>query len=305
MTLSVRRLFWPTQETVTDFLPTESNTAGSIDLATDGVFVCGKKTRAATLIFTTTDLWTATFIGGDFTYSFRQAGINCGIVSARASVVLDQGVYWMGIGKFFCFDGFVKPLACDVDEYVFESFNDAQASLVWALANPQFNEITWFYPSANATACDRYVTYNYVEAHWVFGTLQRSAGVTQQAGATTPVPVLIGSDGRIYDHETGNARGGSANVYLESGPIELGEGDTVVRVQRIVPDDKTAGDVTASLYTAMFPDSTETLNGPYTLASPTSVRLTARQVRLKLTEAVATAWRVGVVRLGGIPGGRR
>jgi hypothetical protein len=84
-----------------------------------------------------------------------------------------------------------------------------------------------------------------------------------------------------------------------------------MRIQRIVPDDKTLGDVTASLYTSMAPDATETTdaaspaNGPYTLASVTSVRLTARQVRLKITESAAAAWRVGTVRIGVVPGGRR
>jgi hypothetical protein len=115
---------------------------------------------------------------------------------------------------------------------------------------------------------------------------------------------MIDSSGNVYDHETGSTRTGQT-VYLESGPMEIGEGDQVMRVQRIVPDDRTAGDVSASLYTSLHPNDSETLNGPYTLASPTSVRLTARQVRLRITEVVATTWRVGMIRLGAIASGRR
>jgi hypothetical protein len=34
------------------------------------------------------------------------------------------------------------------------------------------------------------------------------------------------------------------------------------------------------------------------LTAHTTIRLKARQIRVKLVEAVATAWRVGVIRLG-------
>lgn len=303
-TYSARRLYWPNQESINAFRAESTNTAGSFDLATDGILVCGRQARGQTLLWTTTDLWTMTYIGGTLVYSFAQAGKHCGIISQNAPVVLDSGAYWMGTDhRFFRYDGFVSPIACDVQDYVFNDFSETYAYKVWAFANPPFSEITWFYPSSNATECDRYVTYNYVEDHWVFGQMPRTAGVSHEVGGRTPV--LLGSDGTIYDHETGNTRGTLGTATIESGPVEIGDGDRVVRVQRIVPDDDTLGDVSASLYTSFFPDQAETLNGPYTLANPTSVRLTARQVRLKLTEAAATAWRVGVVRLGGVLGGRR
>lgn len=301
---SVRRVYWPSQETIDDFEPTDLNTAGSYDLATEGILICGKPTRGQTLLWTTLDLWTMTYQGGDFIFSFARVGTNCGIVGPQAMVILDTGAYWMGDSRFFVFNGFVSSLSCEVQDYVFGDFSSAYSYKVWTLANPQFSEITWFYPSSGASECDRYVTYNYVENHWTFGEMARCAGVTRRAGSSFPVPVLIDSSGHIYDHETGSTHG-SDTPYLESGPVQLGEGDNVVRLQRIVPDDKTQGDVTASIYTSMYPDETEVLNGPYTLASPTSIRLTARQVRIKLTEALATSWRVGVIRLGGIIGGRR
>lgn len=300
----IRRIFWPTQEGTDDWESTATNTAGTFDVATEGALICGKASRGQSLIWTQTDVWAMQYIGGTLVYAFQRVGNNCGIIGQHAMVVLDTMALWMGTNKFFAYDGFVRTIPCDVNDYVFGNLNTTYAFKVWALANPMFNEVTWFYPSGVNTECDSYVTFNYVENHWSFGTLQRNCGVTQQAGSTAGTPVLIDSTGHVYDHETGNARTGQT-VYLESGPIELGDGDQVMRIQRIVPDDKTLGDVSASLYTSLFPDSAETLNGPYTLASPTSVRLTARQVRVRLTEVVAAAWRVGVVRLGAIVGGRR
>jgi hypothetical protein len=300
---SIRRAYWATQETISDWVPSATNTAGSLDFATDGEFVCGKPTRGQTLLWTTRDLWTMTYIGGEFIYSIARVGDNCGIISKRAAVVIDTGAYWMGFGKFFIYDGFVKPIPCDVNDYVFLDFNTTTASTIFAIPNPRFGEVTWYYPATGAASPNRYVTYNYIEKHWVFGVLSRAAGVAVQAGAVNPVPVLIDANGNIYDHETGSARSGS--VFIESGPIELDAGDNVIRVQQIVPDDASLGDVSMSLYTSLFPDQSETLNGPYTLANPTSVRLTARQVRIRITEVLANAWQVGVVRLGGIRGGRR
>lgn len=304
MAYSIRRLFWPSQETVTDFAPTSVNSAGSFDLATDGVVICGRKTKTETLIWTSVDLWTANYIGAPFYYSFTQKGNDCGLIGQNAIAMVDSTAFWMSPKKqFFRFDGFVKVIPCEVTDYVFGNFNTTYGFKVFAFPNTEFSEVTWFYPSSSSTECDRYVTYNYLEDHWTFGTLSRSCAVVVQAGATTGVPVLIDSSGRIYDHETGNAR--SSSAYLESGPLELENGDHVAKVQRIVPDEESAAQVVAYLLTALFPNGTETTNGPYTLSSPTSVRLTARQFRVRLTESVASAWRVGVFRLGVIKGGRR
>lgn len=301
---SVRRVYWASQESISDWIPSDTNTAGSFDLSTEGVLVCGKPTKGQTLLWTNVDFWTMNYIGEPFVYSFTRVGTNCGIVGPHAVITIDDQAYWMGDNRFFHYNGFVSPIPCEVQDYVFNNFSSAYSYKVWGLANPQFSEVTWFYPSGGATECDSYVTYNYVEKHWTFGSLARVTGVTRRAGATFGVPVLIGSDGKVYDHETGTDHGDDSPT-LATGPIELAEGDNVVRIQRIIPDDETLGDVQLYIYTSMYPDGAETRNGPYTLANPTSVRLTARQVRLGFVEAVSNAWRVGVVRLGGIMGGRR
>lgn len=300
---SRRRVYWLSQETTSDgALDSTTNTAGSFDLATDGVITCARAVRGQTLIWTTTDVWAMSYIGGVLIYSFQRAGNNCGIIAPQAAVVLDTGAYWMGNGKFFHYDGFVVPLLCDVADYVFNGLNTAALGKVWTLANPKFNEVTWFYPSGSNTECDRYVTYNYVEEHWVYGAMSRGTGVTAWPGMTPAVPVLVQTT-TVRDHETGNVRGTAA--FLESGPMEIGDGDNTMRVQRVVPDDGTAGDVQGYLYSSLYPNGAETLSAAFTLNSPTSVRVTARQVRLRLEEVVATAWRVGMVRLGGIMGSRR
>lgn len=302
---SERRVYWASQETIDDYISTDINTGGSFDLTTDGRLIAGAAGRGQSLLWTDVDLWTMNYIGGDLIYSFVIAGSNCGIVSKRAAVVLNQGAYWMGRGKFFVYDGFVRALPCEVTDKVFGDFNESSAHTVWALANPRYNEVTWFYPSAAASSPNRYVTYNYQENHWAFGTLRRSVGVSQrfrQDIIDAPVPVMF-DDAQMYDHETANERGGQS--FLVSGPVQLGQGDRLMRLQGVLPDDKTAGDVQLRLFTSMAPDDVETLRGPFTLAAYSTMRATARQIRVKLEETGAVSWRVGKIRLAVRPAERR
>jgi hypothetical protein len=302
-----RMVAWATQEgglAEADWTPSATNTAGSFDLSTNGQLVCGKVGRGTTLLWTTVDLWGATYIGGELVYRFDKLGNNCGIISPNAAVVTDTAAYWMGQNGFYRFDGFVQPVPCDVQDYVFGSINRSYVHLIWALENPTYSEITWFYPHAAQTEITRYVTHNYRENHWVYGTLVRTAGVPYIAGVTTG-PVMTNGSGTIFTHETGTGRNSEGTPSLTSGPLELEDGDNLVQIQKVIPDDETVGDVNLTIYGAQNPDSSETTYGPYTLTASTSVRVKARQVRLKLTEAVASAWRVGVIRLGVVKSSRR
>lgn len=303
-----RMVTWATQEggfTGSDWVPGAANTAGDFALTTDGALVCGRRSRGATLLWTTTDLWTMTYIGGTFVYRFDQVGNKCGIISSQAAVVTDAAAYWMGYNGFYAFDGFVKPIPCAVHDYIFGDLNRDYAYLIWAVENPTFGEVTWFYPSSDATEIDRYVTLNPAEGHWSIGELSRTAGIAYEPGVT-PYPVMADVDRTIWNHESGFNRHGEGVPSLESGPLELGDGDRVVSVLRVIPDDLTAGDVSLTLYAGEYPDAAETTHGPYTMSAKTDVRVSARQVRVKLTDATdETDWRVGKIRLGVVPAGRR
>lgn len=304
---SQRYVAWATQEgglASADWTPTATNTAGDYYLPTEGALLCGKRSKNNTLLLTTDDLWTMTYIGGQFVFRFDQVGTKCGGISTRAMVCNDSAAFWMGQAGFYAYDGFVKPIPCDVHDYVFGSLNRSYAYLIWALENPTFGEVTWFYPHAAQTEITRYVTYNYRENHWVYGSLARTCGVASQPGVH-PYPVMCNASASVFDHESGTGRNSEGTPSLESGPIELGEGDRLMQVQTVLPDDKTVGDVNITLYGAMQPDASETTYGPYTLTARTTFRAKMRQVRIKLTEAVAAAWRVGVIRLGVIASSRR
>jgi len=305
----IRMVFWADQDSLTDWdFSSSTNQAGAFPLQTNGALICGAAGRGQSLIWSTTDLFTMTYIGAPLVYSFAKVGSNCGAISSRAAIVQNGEALWMGPNGFFKYDGFVKPIDCDMQDFLFTNINRSLAANIWALHNVAYNEITWFYPSLNASDVDSYITYNYVEDHWVSGSLVRTAGIASIPPgmvAGVQVPGMFNASGTFFEHETGLSFNSEGTPSLESGPIELGDGDQLMAIQHIVPDDKTVGDVNLTIYTTNYPDTAEVSNGPYTLSSLTSVRLKARQVRIKLTQAAAHAWRVGVIRLSAIPSSSR
>jgi hypothetical protein len=115
---------------------------------------------------------------------------------------------------------------------------------------------------------------------------------------------MISSDGYIYEHEVGFTYDGAV-PYAESGPYEIGAGDNIMSVRRVIPDEQTLGEVVVSFKTRMYPMATETTYGPYTASQPTDVRFAARQVKVRYTGNVLDDWRVGVNRFDVVAMGKR
>ena len=297
-----RRVAWSDREDNTVWAALATNEAGDIELQMSGQIMCGVRTRGQSLILSDTDAHSATYIGGQFVYSFQRVGSSCGVISRKAAAAVDEGVFWMGRNSFHVYSGgAVQDLPCEVSDYVFNDINFGQISKVWAVSNQQFNEIWWFYPSSAATEIDSYVSYNYAERHWSIGSLTRTSGV--DSGAFT-YPIWMSKDGVAIDHEFGLSTEGEV-AFAESGPITLGSGDTVMRATSLIPDEKTQGDVRAVFKTRFYPNDTERSYGPYSMSNPTSVRFTGRQVRMRVEAVRLSDWRVGVMRIDAVPGGRR
>jgi hypothetical protein len=297
-----RKVQWSDREDNTLWAPDATNEAGDIELQMPGKIMCGIRTRGQALILSDTDAHSATYIGGQFVYGFQRVGSACGIVSRKAAASVDEGVFWMGRSGFHLYaGGAVQELPCEVSDYVFTDLNTGQISKVWAVSNQTFNEVWWFYPSSGSNEIDRYVVFNYAERHWAIGSLSRTAGV--DSGAFT-FPIWMTTDGAAFDQEFGLSLGGQT-AFAETGPISLGAGDAVMKATKLIPDEKTQGQVQAVFKTRFHPNDVERAYGPYAMANPTSVRFTGRQLRMRVEATQLADWRVGVMRLDAVPGGRR
>jgi hypothetical protein len=298
---NTRKVQWCDQEDNTVWTPAADNQAGDFELTTVGDIKCGKRIRGLSIIFTDVDVHTATYVGLPYVYSFEKVGSACGVISSQSVAAIETAAIWMSRSGFWIYDGYVKPLPCDVSDFVFQDINYAQASKIYAVNNSKYGEIWWFYPSASSTENDSYVVYNYRENHWAIGDLARTAGTDRGVFAN---PLMVSSDGYIYEHEVGYAYD-SAVPFAESGPVELGNGDQTMSVRQLVPDEQTLGEVQVSFKVRQYPMSTETTYGPYTASQPTDVRFSGRQVKVRYTGAVLDDWRVGVPRMEAIAAGGR
>ena len=297
-----RKVAWSDRENNNLWTPAATNEAGDIQIQTNGVILAGLRTRGQSLILTDQDAHTATYSGPPYVYGFERVGTSCGLIAANAAASVDAGVMWMGQRSFFVYSGgAVQALPCDVSDYVFSDINNDQKSKVHAVVNSRFNEIWWFYPSESSTECDSYVSFDYAENIWTTGTIDRTAGVDR---GVFRQPFWIAADGTLYEQEIG-FNYGTQTPFAETGPIAIGVGEQVMAVRGMIPDEKTLGDVNATFKTRFYPTDTERNYGPYSMANPTSLRFTGRQIRMRVTGDAASDWRVGIMRLDAVAGGRR
>ncbi len=285
----------------TTWTETTTNYARRQQLQTTGRLMSGKRVNGGTLLFTDVDVWLATFLGQPYVYGYTRAGSGCGVISQQAVAATDSQVMWMGQNGFFRYNGFVEPVECDVHDYVFSDINLAQGSKIFALHNSSFGEISWYYCSSGAAEIDRYVTVNYRENHWTFGALDRTCGIDR---SVFPYPLMVDEAGQVWDHERGVNHHG-AQPFAQSGPFEIGQGDNVVSVMRIIPDERNAGDVAVTLKSRFYPNAAETVHGPYSMTSPTDVRITGRQVSVLYTADDNADFRIGSFRYDARVGGKR
>jgi hypothetical protein len=314
------------QEDPATWTPTATNTAGSQRLTDGNQINAAVRSRGVILIYTDTALYQMQFIGPPFTFGFRQLGTNCGAVGINAAVDVNGIAYWMGNDSFFLFDGAVKKIPCSVQDYVFDDINNNALGDVFCAVNSDFNEVIWFYPSKNSTQIDRNVTYNYAEKIWYIGTLARSswadrgvysnpyAAEFEASDTTTTISTINGvKEGRtfVYLHEEGvNDDGAAMNCHVESGDIDVGDGDQFLSVSRFIPDFKNqVGEVDITVKSRPYPSASQRTHGPFIVTTSTTkkdTRIRGRQLALRVSsDAVDDKWRYGTIRFDGKPDGMR
>ena len=253
------KIQWCSQADATqwDPLPADSS-AGDLDLPTQGRIQAGKRGRGETLIWTETDLIALRYLPSDLVYGATIVGRG-GAASERAMIVSGSNAYWMGKKNFWGYNGQVSRIPCPVADYVFKDINNLHLDIIWAEKRDRYSEITWHYPSASSTVCDRYVTFNYGEGTWYFGQMARSGGVDDDI---FDYPILIDNDGFLFYHEKGGDYGTSV-PFAETGIIDIDEGLRNMYIDAIYPDENTGGDLTFTLSLADSPRGTYTQFGPF------------------------------------------
>jgi hypothetical protein len=316
------------QENINEFTPTATNTAGGQRLTDGNEIISAIRSRGQILIFTDLSLHGQQYVGPPYTFGFQQLGANCGIMGPHSAADVNGVAYWMGKEAFFVFDGTVKKLPCTVQDYVFKDLNLVQAQQIHVGINTQFNEVTWWYCSADSNYIDRNVTYNYLENVWSIGTMPRTAwrdvgsfnkplaSEYEEGSTASTISTIYGlTPGRtsVYNQEDGkNANGSALDSYITSGYFDIVDGDQMLFMSRFIPDFKNQiGDLTVHLLLRAYPQATATASSldPYTITTSTEkvdTRARGRQIQLRIQSNVVDGnWRFGTMRVDIQPDGLR
>ena len=326
---------WSAQDDAYNWTPSITNQAGSIRVSHGSEIVGIVQTRQEIVVFTDSAIYSLQYLGPPYVWVPQLLGDNISIMSPNAAVIASGVVYWMGVDKFYVYDGRVQTLSCDLRRFVFGDLNQEQALQVFAGTNEGFNEVWWFYCSANSTVVDRYVIYNYLEKIWYYGTMSRTAWLDSGL-QTVPIAanyVTATLTGNLINHETGlndNTTGTSVAIdaYISSSEFDIGDGHNFGFVWRVLPD-LTFGNATNSP-AAVAPQVTMTLYGLTNSGSGTTssadgavvkgstyviteeftgqifTRMRGRQMIFKIgSNQINTTWQLGAPRIDIRPDGRR
>jgi len=229
---------WSDQESVIDWYPQSTNQAGDVRLSHGSEIVTAVQTRQEIVVFTDSSVYSLQYQGPPIIWSSQLLGDNISIIGENAAIIASGVIYWMGVEKFYRYDGRVETLRCDLRQHIFQDINLAQAQQVFAGTNEGFNEVWWFYCSQNSNEVDLYVTYNYAEDVWAYGTLGRTAwldsGLRDHPIAATYNYNLVNHEQGNDDNQTGTPA--PINAVIASAEFDIDDGDHFGFVWRMLPD---------------------------------------------------------------------
>jgi hypothetical protein len=328
---------WSDQESVTEWSPAITNQAGSITLSHGSTIITAIQSKQEIVVFTDAALYSLQYLGPPYVWGSQLLADNTSLAGPNAVALAAGIIYWMGVDKFYKYDGRLQTLNCDLLRYVYNDIDRGQFEQVYAATNEGFNEVWWFYPSNGSTTNDSYVVFNYVENVWYYGTMARTAWLDS---GLQDYPVAATYSNNLVQHELGVDDGTTAtlapiNAFITSSQFDIGDGHNFAFVWRMLPDltfngstdgttpsltmqllplqnsgsgfnnPKSVGGTSASAEgvvtaTQTYPIDLDTYNGQL------NIRVRARQMAMKISSnTLGTQWQLGAPRIDIRQDGRR
>ena len=321
---------WSGQNDPYNWTPDATNQAGFTRLSHGSQIVTVVQARQEIVVITDSSVYSLQYLGPPYVWASQLLGDNISIISPNAAVIASGVVYWMGVDKFYAYDGRVQTLNCDLRRYVFGDLNQEQYLQVFCGTNEGFNEVWWFYCSDSSYTVNKYVVYNYLEKVWYYGTMARTAWLDS---GLLSYPIAATYSSNLVNHEKGindatTLTTAPINAYIASSEFDIGDGHNFGFVWRILPDltfqDSTnspAGvpaTVTMELYGLTNSGSGVTSDASQPVSKGSTYYITeeftgqiytrfrGRQMIFKISSnQINTAWQLGAPRIDIRPDGRR
>ena len=322
---------WSDQENATQWTPAATNQAGSLQLSRGAEIIAAKQARQEVLVWSDSALYALQYVGAPVVWGAQLVGENISIASQNAVAYANGVAFWMGIDKFYMYDGRAQPLPCNLRKFIFNDFNTAQYRQVFAGTVESYHEVWWFYCSAESDTADRYVVYNYLDNIWYYGTMDRTAwldsGLRDYPLAATYSNNLVNQEEGVDDNELGAST--PIHAYASTAEFDLDDGHQFNFIWRVLPDITFDGSTIESPSAVMtllpMQNSGSGYNSPASVGGSNNgtitrsavlpiekfteqlnTRVRGRQMTMKIesTEAGVT-WQLGSPRLDMRPDGRR
>ena len=331
-TLDPMLIRWSDQESLTVWYPAVTNQAGSVRLSHGSKIVTTLQSRQEIVVFTDQALYSLQYLGPPYVWGTQLLADNVSIAGPNAAAIASGVTYWMGVDKFYKYDGRIQTLRCDLRQYIYDDINTLQYDQIFAGTNEGFNEVWWFYCSQDSvdSKIDRYVVYNYAEDLWQYGSMGRTAWLDT---GLRNYPIAATYSYNIVNHESGVDDGETATTLpieasITSAQYDIGDGHNFAFVYRMIPDltfrGSTAGttpQVTMYLQGLNNSGSGITQTGNANVVNTGSapsvinvdqftgqiyIRVRGRQMQMKITSnTLGTQWQLGAPRVDIRPDGRR
>ena len=319
---------WSDQQNPLVWYPDITNQAGDVRLSHGSKIVTAIQTRQEIVVLTDQAIYSLQYLGPPYVWGVQLLSENISIIGPNAAVLASGVVYWMGIDKFYMYDGRLQTLNCDLRRYVFQNINFYQNEQVYCSTVEGFNEVWWFYVSGSGTQINSYVVYNYIEHTWYYGTMARTAWLdttlqSNPIGATYN-GYLCNQESGLDDNETGTPA--PIDAYISSSEFDISDptGDHFAFITKVLPDltfeNSTASSPTTTMTISSFinsgsgisqsvPNSVYSVNingNPETFTGYVYTRIRGRQFVFRMeSNQLGTTWQLGAPRFDARPDGRR
>lgn len=322
---------WSDQENPFEWVPSATNQSGEFRLSSGSYIMAGLPTRQENLIWTDSALYTMKYLGPPYVWGFDVLAENISVMSPNSMITANNVTYWMGVDKFYVYNGKVDVLPCALRQYIFASLNRDQGYQVFAGHNEGYNEIWWFYCDNSSMTVNKYVIYNYLDQVWYYGSMARTAWLDS---GIRPYPMAATYSHRILFHEVGtdDAETGTTlpiYAYIQTSDFDIGDGHNFGFMWRMLPDvnfngsnvDKPTVNMqvkprvnAGSKYGPSDDPAVQSQDNYSTVRQYTIqefdgqvyTRLRGRQMAFKIESTdLGVAWQLGAVRIDVRPDGRR
>ena len=311
---------WASQDAPNQWTPQVTNSAGFLRVSRGSKIIRAIATRQEILVFTEATLSSLQFLGTTDVFGIQELADNISIIGPRVVITANNMTFWMGHDKFYAYSGRVETLPCSIRNHVFENLNYDQTDQIVCGTNEGWNEIWWFYPTANSQVNNAYVIYNHLERIWYYGSIERTAWLDSPL---RKYPQAIGGQ-YLYNHEQGvNDDLAPMPAFITSSDFDIGDGENFTLVKRILPDvdfngsTGTAPQVLMTFKPRNFPGSNYMPESEEAVTRSTTVpvqqytdqvfiRARARQMGFKISSLdLGVQWQLGAPRIDGRPDGKR